>query len=94
MHVGIVLEKAWEPWCKLPDAHIATPHRSQNLVRSSLRMKVYGLRLLDLHVNKIVSRPELRHDINFDPELQFRPNIRVEKERVDRIGPEHNVKLV
>jgi hypothetical protein len=26
-------------------------------------------------VNKIVNNPKLRHDINFDPDLHFRPNL-------------------
>lgn len=35
--------------------------------------------LSELDVNKIVNNPKLRHDINFDPELHFRPNIDGEK---------------
>lgn len=37
--------------------------------------------LSELDVNKIVNNPKLRHDINFDPELHFRPNIDGEKGR-------------
>ena len=35
--------------------------------------------LSELDVTKIVNNPKLRHDINFDPELHFRPNIDGEK---------------
>ena len=31
--------------------------------------------LSELDVQKIVHNPKLRHDINFDPELHFRPNL-------------------
>jgi len=37
--------------------------------------------LSELDVNKIVNNPKLRHDINFDPDLHFRPNIDGEKGR-------------
>jgi T-complex protein 11 len=37
--------------------------------------------LSDLDVNKIVNNPKLRHDINFDPDLHFRPNLDGEKGR-------------
>jgi hypothetical protein len=37
--------------------------------------------LSELDVNKIVHNPKLRHDINFDPELHFRPNLDGEKGR-------------
>ncbi|KUJ12051.1 Tcp11-domain-containing protein [Mollisia scopiformis] len=35
--------------------------------------------LSELDVNKIVNNPKLRHDINFDPDLHFRPNLDGEK---------------
>ena len=37
--------------------------------------------LSELDVNKIVHNPRLRHDINFDPDLHFRPNLDGEKGR-------------
>jgi hypothetical protein len=37
--------------------------------------------LSELDVTKIVQNPKLRHDINFDPELHFRPNLDGEKGR-------------
>lgn len=37
--------------------------------------------LSELDVNKIIHNPKLRHDINFDPELHFRPNFDGEKGR-------------
>jgi hypothetical protein len=37
--------------------------------------------LNELDVNKIVHNPKLRHDINFDPDLHFRPNLDGERGR-------------
>ncbi|KAK3304054.1 T-complex protein 11-domain-containing protein [Chaetomium strumarium] len=37
--------------------------------------------LSELDVHKIVHNPKLRHDINFDPELHFRPNLDGDKGR-------------
>lgn len=37
--------------------------------------------LSELDVGKIIHNPKLRHDINFDPELHFRPNLDGEKGR-------------
>ena len=37
------------------------------------------LTLSELDVGKILHNPKLRHDINFDPELHFRPNLDGEK---------------
>ena len=37
--------------------------------------------LSELDVNKIVHNPKLRHDINFDPDLHFRPNLDGDKGR-------------
>ncbi|KAI8960849.1 T-complex 11 [Daldinia sp. FL1419] len=37
--------------------------------------------LSELDVNKIIHNPKLRHDINFDPDLHFRPNVDGEKGR-------------
>lgn len=37
--------------------------------------------LSELDVAKIIHNPKLRHDINFDPELHFRPNLDGEKGR-------------
>lgn len=37
--------------------------------------------LSELDVTKIIHNPKLRHDINFDPELHFRPNVEGEKGR-------------
>ena len=37
--------------------------------------------LSELDVNKIIQNPKLRHDINFDPDLHFRPNLDGEKGR-------------
>ncbi|KAH7192302.1 T-complex protein 11-domain-containing protein [Fusarium flagelliforme] len=35
----------------------------------------------ELEVSKIINNPKLRHDINFDPELHFRPNVEGDKGR-------------
>ncbi|KAG4275605.1 hypothetical protein FPRO04_14371 [Fusarium proliferatum] len=35
----------------------------------------------ELEVAKIINNPKLRHDINFDPELHFRPNVEGDKGR-------------
>ena len=37
--------------------------------------------LSELDVHKIIHNPKLRHDINFDPELHFRPNLDGERGR-------------
>lgn len=37
--------------------------------------------LSELDVNKIIHNPKLRHDINFDPDLHYRPNLDGEKGR-------------
>lgn len=38
--------------------------------------------LSELDVTKIIHNPKLRHDINFDPDLHFRPNLEGEKGRI------------
>jgi hypothetical protein len=38
--------------------------------------------LSELDVNKIFHNPKLRHDINFDPDLHFRPNLDGEKGKI------------
>ncbi|KAK2070964.1 hypothetical protein P8C59_005422 [Phyllachora maydis] len=45
----------------------------------SLEPPVTRNTLSELDVNKIIHNPKLRHDINFDPELHFRPNLDGEK---------------
>ncbi|KAI0156524.1 camp-mediated signaling protein Sok1 [Xylariaceae sp. FL1272] len=44
-----------------------------------LEVPVTKTTLSELDVTKIVHNPKLRHDINFDPELHFRPNLDGEK---------------
>ncbi len=53
-------------------------HRAQETV---LEPPVTKGTLSELDVNKIVNNPKLRHDINFDPDLHFRPNLDGEKGR-------------
>ncbi|KAI1434971.1 camp-mediated signaling protein Sok1 [Xylaria sp. CBS 124048] len=63
-------------------------HSSRYSTRSSpepairpLEPPVTKVTLSELDVGKIVQNPKLRHDINFDPELHFRPNLDGEKGR-------------
>lgn len=42
----------------------------------------------ELDVHKIIHSPKLRHDINFDPALHFRPNLDGEKGRRKRLKAE------
>ena len=46
-----------------------------------LEPPVTKLTLSELDVNRIIHSPKLRHDINFDPALHFRPNLDGEKGR-------------
>lgn len=46
-----------------------------------LEPPVTKITLSELDVTKIIQNPKLRHDINFDPELHFRPNLDGEKGR-------------
>jgi hypothetical protein len=46
-----------------------------------LEPPVTKVTLSELDVPKIIHNPKLRHDINFDPELHFRPNLDGEKGR-------------
>ena len=48
---------------------------------SPLEPPVTRSTLSELDVSKIIHNPKLRHDINFDPELHFRPNLDGEKGR-------------
>ncbi|CAG8972429.1 hypothetical protein HYALB_00001118 [Hymenoscyphus albidus] len=48
---------------------------------NTLEPPVTKTTLSELDVNKIVHNPRLRHDINFDPDLHFRPNLDGEKGR-------------
>jgi hypothetical protein len=64
------------------------PSTAERLARSStkdqrpiLEPPVTKGTLSELDVNKIVNNPKLRHDINFDPDLHFRPNLDGEKGR-------------
>jgi hypothetical protein len=58
------------------------PTRSSSRERSlAVEPPVTKATLSELDVNKIVNNPKLRHDINFDPDLHFRPNLDGEKGR-------------
>lgn len=49
--------------------------------RLAIEPPVTKTTLSELDVNKIVNNPKLRHDINFDADLHFRPNLDGEKGR-------------
>ncbi|KAM7194902.1 protein SOK1 [Naviculisporaceae sp. PSN 640] len=58
------------------------PSRSPSATAPSkrpLEPPVTKATLGELDVSKIIHNPKLRHDINFDPELHFRPNLDGEK---------------
>lgn len=57
-----------------PRSHLFHPPRP-------LEPPVTKATLSELDVTKIIHNPKLRHDINFDPELHFRPNLDGEKGR-------------
>ena len=63
-----------------PIAFPATKTKSKDLA-PTLEPPVTKSTLSELDVNKIVHNPKLRHDINFDPDLHFRPNLDGEKGR-------------
>ncbi|PQE32106.1 T-complex 11 protein [Rutstroemia sp. NJR-2017a WRK4] len=58
-----------------------TPRTTQAVAKPVLEPPVTKGTLSELDVNKIVHNPKLRHDINFDPDLHFRPNLDGEKGR-------------
>ena len=64
---------------------VATRHSSRHSLShrksSPVEPPVTKSTLSELDVSKIIHNPKLRHDINFDPELHFRPNLDGEKGR-------------
>ncbi|QSZ31810.1 hypothetical protein DSL72_001379 [Monilinia vaccinii-corymbosi] len=58
-----------------------TKRSTKPVVKSALEPPVTKSTLSELDVNKIIHNPKLRHDINFDPDLHFRPNLDGEKGR-------------
>ena len=66
-----------------PDRRLpaTTSHESTPASSTPLEPPVTKATLSELDVQKIVHNPKLRHDINFDPELHFRPNLDGEKGR-------------
>ncbi|TVY15350.1 Protein SOK1 [Lachnellula arida] len=61
--------------------NIATTTEGSSRQSTTLEPPVTKGTLSELDVNKIVHNPKLRHDINFDPDLHFRPNLDGEKGR-------------
>ena len=77
----------------LRDAHYAPNTASGRDGESKLRAKepagpleppVTKATLAELDINKIIHSPKLRHDINFDPAVHFRPDLDGEKGRRKR----------
>lgn len=62
-------------------SHESRESRDPQLRSRPLEPPVTKATLSELDVNKIIHNPKLRHDINFDPELHFRPNLDGEKGR-------------
>ncbi|TWU78749.1 hypothetical protein ED733_006677 [Metarhizium rileyi] len=62
---------------------VATRHSRRHSLHQSppVEPPVTKSTLSELDVSKIIHNPKLRHDINFDPELHFRPNLDGEKGR-------------
>ncbi|SPO05673.1 related to SOK1 protein [Cephalotrichum gorgonifer] len=54
---------------------------SSQRIAKPLEPPVTKATLSELDVTKIIHNPKLRHDINFDPDLHFRPNLEGEKGR-------------
>lgn len=61
--------------------NLATTTEGTSRQSTTLEPPVTKGTLSELDVNKIVHNPKLRHDINFDPDLHFRPNLDGEKGR-------------
>ncbi|CAK7209503.1 Protein SOSEKI 1 [Sporothrix curviconia] len=62
--------------------HSSQPGQSTTQQAShKFELPVTKATLSELDVNKIIHNPKLRHDINYDPELHFRPNLDGEKGR-------------
>ncbi|ERT00162.1 hypothetical protein HMPREF1624_03531 [Sporothrix schenckii ATCC 58251] len=60
------------------DEQVSSTHSKRS---SRIELPVTKATLSELDVNKIIHNPKLRHDINYDPELHFRPNLDGEKGR-------------
>lgn len=71
----------------LPIINYSTPpqphsHRKKSLIPPLPPINLSSLKEIDL--NEILKNPQLRHDILFDPQLQFRPNLDGERGRRKR----------
>ncbi|KAF4625096.1 hypothetical protein G7Y89_g13072 [Cudoniella acicularis] len=66
---------------RLYPSHPAPALERASRQTTTLEPPVTKATLSELDVNKIVHNPKLRHDINFDPDLHFRPNLDGEKGR-------------
>ena len=73
---------------KLLEAETSSLVQWQSLPRTTIKAEPISIEppvtkgtLSELDVTKIVNNPKLRHDINFDPQLHFRPNLDGDKGR-------------
>ncbi|EFX04530.1 cyclic-AMP-mediated signaling protein [Grosmannia clavigera kw1407] len=64
-----------------PDLWHPYHQRQQDAHSQKLEPPVTKATLSELDVGKIIHNPKLRHDINYDPDLHFRPNLDGEKGR-------------
>ncbi|VEU21823.1 DEKNAAC102424 [Brettanomyces naardenensis] len=69
-------------------SHLAIPHSSSRGTSGSLALilppvNLQSMREIDLH--EVLKNPQLRHDILFDPQLQFRPNLDGERGKRKRL---------
>lgn len=80
------------PLAPIPNSNASTPvvasvdaFINRNITRTppqgSIDPPITKNTLSELDVQKIFHNPKLRHDINFDPDLHFRPNVEGEKGR-------------
>lgn len=73
------------------DGYFSQPHHiaARPQPPPTLEPPVTKATLSELDVSKIIHNPKLRHDINFDPELHFRPNVDGDKGRRKEARAEH-----
>lgn len=78
--VSAATEPSIAPVAITTERHVSRHSHSHSL-RGPIDPPITKHTLSELDVTKIIHNPKLRHDINFDPELHFRPNVEGEKGR-------------
>ncbi|CRK14365.1 hypothetical protein BN1708_002639 [Verticillium longisporum] len=71
------------------EGYFGNAHTTRTRPALPLEPPVTKATLSELDVSKIIHNPKLRHDINFDPELHFRPNVDGDKGRRKEVKAEH-----